>query len=378
MVAEFVRRGEGLSQMSTGPCYVQRIGLAVPERTLSVDESSIFLKDSCTNPRSAKLVQRIARLTGIEKRHLAALDHQSENASDSLYRLPAEQPRGPGMADRTAAFEKSAGPLVLRALNSFPRQTLSEVDTLVTVSCTHASSPGIERPILTHTPVPATAHRWNLGFMGCSAALAAMRLVHQRGSPTHSSLIVACELSSLHFQYTEELDQMTANLLFADGAAAMTLGPRPTSMQVLDCQSHAIPSLADQMVWFAGDHGLQLRLSQTLPDTLATHLPRAVDVFLQRNELNRERVDHWLVHPGGTQILASVEQSLGLSKDALRRSWSIYRKFGNMSSPTILFILKDILESDAEGIVVAMAFGPGLTIELALLRVDRRAGTMNP
>ncbi len=359
-----------MNERPSPACFVQQIGTAVPERSLDNEQSSSFLKDSFSNPRSARLFQRVAKLTDIRKRHLAALDFQLDGPEGKLFLLPNEQPKGPGMSARTEAFEKSAGPLILRALREFSPKLLEQVDTLVTVSCTHASSPGLELPILTRTPVPTTADRWNLGFMGCSAGLAGIRLIHQRAALNRTSLLVACELSSLHFQYTDELDQMTANLLFADGAAAVLLSPDPSAVQVLDACSIAVPEMADQMVWFAGDHGLQLRLSQDLPETLASHLPVAVDRFLQANELDRSRVDHWLVHPGGTQILASVEQSLRLPPDALRWSWDVYRRFGNMSSPTIFFIMKEFFESKSSGTAVAMAFGPGLTIELVLMRID--------
>ena len=112
--------------------------------------------------------------------------------------------------------------------------------------------------------------------MGCSGGLAAMRLVHQMADRGKEALIVACELSSLHFQYTDKLDQLTANVLFADGAAAMTLSPRRSAMRVVDCRCSTLPAQANQMVWFADDHGLRLELSQDLPDTLAASLPAAV------------------------------------------------------------------------------------------------------
>lgn len=336
---------------------------------MDAEQSAQLLQASCINPRSARLLQRVARLTGIERRHLAALEHQLVESGDVFYRPAAEQPLGPGMAARTTAFEQSAGPLVLRALSAFAPERLRAVDTLITVSCTHASSPGLERPIFRETPVPHTVDRWNLGFMGCSAGLAAMRLVQQRAALRRRSLIVACELSSLHFQYTDALDQMTANLLFADGAAAMLLSADPSPAQVVACRSVAVPALADQMVWFAGDHGLQLRLAADLPESLAAHVPSAVDGFLHANDLTRGDVGRWLVHPGGSQILDAVERSLGLPGDALTESRDVYRRFGNMSSPTIFFILRSTLERGAQGWTVAMAFGPGLTVEMVLLRL---------
>jgi predicted naringenin-chalcone synthase len=274
------------------------------------------------------------------------------------------------MGARTQAFEKAADPLVRRALGSISPQTLSRIDMMVTASCTHASSPGLEAPIFAHTPVPVSVDRWNLGFMGCSAGLAAVRLVHHTARSEREALIVACELSSLHFQYTDKLDQMTANLLFADGAAAMLLSARPSRVRILACRSVALPAHAREMVWTAGDFGLHLVLSQELSDTLAEHLPNAVSAFLDDGGISHGQIRHWLVHPGGPQVLDSVERSLRLPADALRLSRGVLKRYGNMSSPTIFFILKELLESGATGDTIAMAFGPGLTIELLHLRIE--------
>lgn len=353
------------------PCYIQGLGTAVPERWLTAEQSGQLLSRTCPSPRGARLLRRIAPLTGIERRHLAALDYTDQGQGDSrLYRPAREQPLGPGMEARNALFDAAAEALVCRALSKFSHERLARVGTLVTASCTHASAPGLERPILTHTPVPASVQRWNLGFMGCSAGLAAIRLVLQTADVGHASLVVACELSSLHFQYTDELDQMTANLLFADGSGAVLLSAEPSPIRVIRCACATLPASADEMVWFAGDHGLQLRLSQGLPSTLGEHLPEIVAGFLQAGGMSMRDVDHWLVHPGGPQILDSVERSLGLANDALDASRSVLRRYGNMSSPTIFFIMRDVFDSGSVGSAVVMAFGPGLTIELALLQMS--------
>jgi predicted naringenin-chalcone synthase len=360
-----------MSDRTTPACYVQHISTSVPEKWLDKEHGADLLKQSCADPRTAKLLQRVARLTGIERRYLAALDYQFDGGEgDSLYRRPDRQPHGPGMGARTEAFHKSSAPLVRRAVDALPAESLARIDTLVTASCTHASAPGLEMPILLHTPVPASVDRWNLGFMGCSAGLAAMRLVHQTAALSRRALIVTCELSSLHFQYTDQIDQMTANLLFADGAAAMILSPEPSPIRIVACQCASLPEAAKQMIWFADDHGLRLELSQDLPETLAAHLPGVVSRFLQEHGTSIDAIDHWLAHPGGPQILEAVEKSLALPEDALALSWSVFRNYGNMSSPTIFFIMKELLKTQAHGQVVAMAFGPGLTIELVLLQAD--------
>lgn len=366
------RSGKSGSERITDSCYIQAIGTAVPGRRLEADEAAALLTQACRSPRTARLMRRIIPLTGIRTRHLAVLEHQfDERGRHRVYLPAAEQPNGPTMGTRNALFERAAAPLVLRAVAGLSRDALAGVDTLVTCSCTHASSPGLERPILSQTPVPASADRWNLGFMGCSAGLAGVRLVHQMAARRPRALIVACELSSLHFQYSDDLDQLTANLLFADGAAAMLLGPQPSAARVVACACVALPAHAEQMVWFADDYGLRLELSQDLPDTLAGRLPEAIDRFLGERGLGRADVCHWLVHPGGPQIVDAVERALELGADRLALSRAVLRDYGNMSSPTIFFILSALLEQRVDGRCVLLAFGPGLTIEMALLDVSR-------
>ncbi|HUN82101.1 MAG TPA: type III polyketide synthase, partial [Phycisphaerae bacterium] len=341
-----------------------------PEYSLGPADSVELFRKTGLDPRLARMLPRIVKLTEIERRHLVVMEPKyAPYGEEALYREPTEQPNGPGMGARMALFDKTAGDLVQRALASFDSPEMNGVQALVTASCTHASAPGLERPIFARTAIRPTVDRWNLGFMGCSAGLAGLRLIHQMAARSKECLLVACELCSLHFQYTSRLDQLTANVLFADGAAAVLVSPRPSAVRVLACECASIPSKADQMVWSADDHGLRLELSQELPDTLAGEVPRAVAAFLDRAGCSLREIDHWLVHPGGPQILDSVQNALALPTGALDRSRGVLRRHGNMSSPTIFFILRELIESGAKGRALAMAFGPGLTMEMVLLEV---------
>lgn len=352
-------------------CYLHGIGVATPAQALRAEESARLFAQACPDARVAKLLRRVVRLTGVETRYLASLEYQSHSDFPQLYLPYAEQPHGPTMGARNGLFERCAAPLVGRAVGGFSTESLGRVGTLITVSCTHASSPGLERPILSQFPaLSAALDRWNLGFMGCSAGLAALRLV-RRMPLEGDALLVCCELSSLHFQYTDQLDQLTANLLFSDGAAAALVSPRPSAVRVADCACVMAPEHAGQMVWFASEHGLRLALSQELPDTLKAGVPAAVDALLARHGLKATDVPHWVVHPGGPQILDAVEEALSLPARSLEGSRSVLRRFGNMSSPTVFFILRELIEERVDGWCMMLAFGPGLTIELALLQILR-------
>lgn len=350
------------------PIFIHAIGTAVPEAALSIDRAAELLGGICPDARTARRLSKLLPHTGIERRHLAVMETQATlDDPQGLYRRAVAQPNGPGMHLRSQAFDEAADRLVRRLFAPFGNDEIGDVASLITVSCTHASSPGLERAIFNRTNVPHSVDRWNLGFMGCSAALAALRLAKHNNLA--STLVVACELSSLHFQYSADLDQLTANLLFADGAAAVLLKEQPSSVRVLHGQCIAIPGFAEQMVWWAGDFGLRLSLSPELPATLAAHLPTAIQNFLAESSLSAAQIDHWLVHPGGPQILDAVGDSLNLANDSLALSRLVLRRYGNMSSPTILFILRAAIEAGLEGRIMLLAFGPGLTIEMVVVEI---------
>ncbi|MCA9253167.1 MAG: 3-oxoacyl-[acyl-carrier-protein] synthase III C-terminal domain-containing protein [Phycisphaerae bacterium] len=355
------------------PSYIHAIGTAVPEAALSTERAAELFPGICPDARTARRMAKLIPHTGIRRRHFAAMETQSDfDDPEGLYRLASVQPNGPGMNARSQAFDAAADRLVARLLHGLEGDDLAKVASLITVSCTHASSPGLELAVFKRSAVPHDVDRWNLGFMGCSAALAALRMARLSASP--STLVVACELSSLHFQYSADLDQLTANLLFADGAATVLLKDEPSLVRVIHAQCFSLPAYAEQMKWWAGDFGLRLVLSPELPTTLATHLPDAVQKFIAGASLSASQIDHWLVHPGGPQILDAVEDSLSLPEGSLTTSGTILSRFGNMSSPTILFILQAAIEAGLEGRVMLIAFGPGLTIEIALVEISGSAG----
>ena len=309
------------------------------------------------------------RLTGIEKRYLAVLDPRfGPFGAEALYRTVAEQPRGPGTGRGRHSSRKSPGrscSVRWRLCPAAPgRGGYAGHRQLYPRVSPRAGAPDPDPDA--GAPVGPALEPGIHGLLGRPGGAAPGTPV---GGARRPALVVACELSSLHFQYTDELDQLTANVLFADGAAAMMLGPRRAAARIAACRCAALPEQADQMVWFADDNGLRLRLSQDLPDTLAASVPATVTSFLGDHDTSVAAVDHWLVHPGGPQILDAVQQSLSLPADALQLSRSVLRRYGNMLSPTIFFILKELLASKVDGRCLAMAFGPGLTIEMVLLDI---------
>jgi predicted naringenin-chalcone synthase len=212
--------------------------------------------------------------------------------------------------------------------------------------------------------------------MGCHGAFNALRVAEAfvAARPESVPLVVCVELCSLHFQYGPRSDVIVANSIFADGAAAV-VGGHPsrrgtTAAPVWQLErqwSSVLPESRDEMGWTIGDHGFEMNLSAAVPGTVARHLPATVAAGLAAAGLLPTDIGSWAVHPGGPRVLAAVEEALALPPAALAISREVLAEHGNMSSATILFILERLVRGDAAGTCVAMAFGPGLTAELALL-----------
>ncbi len=288
---------------------------------------------------------------------------------------------GPTTGERMEIYAKQAGPLALRASASalaeagFSPETITH---LVTVSCTGFAAPGVDFALITGLGLKPTVARTHVGFMGCHGALNGLRVANAFASsdPTARVLVCAVELSSLHYYYGSAADKLIANAIFADGAAAVVgcaseekkqgaYAPR-SPWSLASSGSCLIPNSAADMSWTVGDHGFAMTLSRRVPSLIAQHLKPWLEAWLGDNGLSLADVRSWAIHPGGPKIVSAVEESLALSVEALAPSRGVFAEYGNMSSPTVLFILRRLREANAPGPCVALGFGPGLVAEAAL------------
>ena len=262
--------------------------------------------------------------------------------------------------------------------------TADEITHLVTCSCTGFQAPGVDIALMKELGFSSTTSRTHIGFMGCHGGFNAMRVAKAYAEADREAtvLIVCIELCSLHFQYSDNPEQIVANSIFADGAAAI-VGRSPDhpktsshfGWELLDQTSAILPETADQMGWIIGDTGFEMSLSPEVPSLIGNALPELTATFLEEHGLPQNQITDWAVHPGGPRILSMVEQSLQLNTDALVFSRDVLSQYGNMSSATIFFILETVFvqahQSQSHGLsdtCVAMAFGPGLTTEIALFQ----------
>jgi predicted naringenin-chalcone synthase len=295
---------------------------------------------------------------------------------------------GPTTGERMKIYAEEAGPLAVRAGAAALAEsgfTPESITHLVTVSCTGFVAPGVDFALISNLGLRPTVARTHVGFMGCHGALNGLRVANAFSSadPAARVLVCAVELCSLHYYYGSAADKLIANAIFADGAAAVVGMASPERQRggetshpgadtpgspwhLLASGSCLIPNSADDMGWTVGDHGFEMSLSRRVPGLIAKHLRPWLEAWLGDNGLSLADVRSWAVHPGGPKIVSAVEESLGLTAEALAPSRSVFAEYGNMSSPTVLFILKRLRETDAPRPCVALGFGPGLVAEAAL------------
>jgi predicted naringenin-chalcone synthase len=276
-------------------------------------------------------------------------------------------------------YERRAGPLALEAARAAlddAQFDAERITHLITVTCTGFSAPGFDLAWVDELPLRRTVQRTQVGFMGCHGALNALRVARAicHADPEAAVLLCAAELCSLHFQYSSHPQAIVSNALFGDGAAAAVISSAPGTAtastdgwRLAASGSLVVPNTSDFMSWRIGDHGYEMRLSPRVPEAITQRLGPWLDSWLSEHGLKRSDVGSWAIHPGGPRILQACGAALALSPAALEPSTTVLSTLGNMSSPTVLFILRELRRRAAQLPAVMLAFGPGLTIEAALV-----------
>jgi predicted naringenin-chalcone synthase len=279
---------------------------------------------------------------------------------------------GPTTAERMRIYADEAGPLAVQAAKiataeaGFAPESFTH---LVTVSCTGFVAPGVDLALIRGLGLRPTVERTHVGYMGCHGALNGLRVANAfaTADPAARVLLCAVELCSLHYYYGNAADKLIANAIFADGAAAVVgTGDRTPGLRLAASGSCLVPDSEGDMGWTVGDHGFEMMLSRKVPGLIARHLRPWLTSWLGDNGLSLGEVRSWAVHPGGPKILSAVEESLELPAEGLAASRGVFADYGNMSSPTVLFVLDRLRKANAPRPCVALGFGPGLVAEAAL------------
>ncbi|MCZ6676127.1 MAG: type III polyketide synthase [Candidatus Poribacteria bacterium] len=359
---------------------MQAIGTAVPQYRYRQTDIAQFMKDALgADAALSRRIDYLYRRSQIGTRHSCI--------PIEFYLTGLEPQSFPTTQDRMAQYQTEALPLckaaIADALNQPHAPDLAEVTHLVVVSCTGFYAPGLDIHLVQALGLSPDVQRTVIGFMGCYAAFNGIRLADAicRSDPDATVLLVCVELCSLHFQRSPAPEHLIANCIFADGAAAVffqcqsPLAPTPDCFLVKHSLSWLDNDSLDEMTWTIGNTGFEMYISPTIAKILDVNLPDFIQRLLKPSGLGKGTIDFWAVHSGGRSILDTVQVRLDLPAYKLEDSRTVLHDYGNMSSPSVLFVLKRLLERSLHSAdfrhCVAMAFGPGLTLEGCLFEAIR-------
>lgn len=377
--------------------------MAISLRGIStVVPATVLVQDAvrdvfAAQPGLSRLAQRIVttsfNVSGIDRRHsvLEELTLEPREEAPVFFDQKTGELLLPGTKARNEIYAREATRLYVdagrAAIEATPGVAASDVTHVITVSCTGFYAPGPDFMVARDLGLNAGVERYHLGFMGCYASIPALRLARQLCEADAAAvvLVISVELCTLHLRSSNDPDTIVASSLFSDGAGAGIVstrdpGPGERAFELDRFATRITPVGEGDMAWKIGDHGFEMVLSNAVPAIIDAHITGALEPLFAAdaalaealaNDTSSEAVEHWAIHPGGRSILDKVEARLALSEAQLVPARETLRDYGNMSSATVLFVLANILESDAAAgdRVAAMAFGPGLTVESALLTV---------
>ena len=325
------------------------------------------------NEKERRTLKYLYHQSGISCRYSVLGDYSQGPENWTFYPPTENLEPFPSIEERMKVFNQYAADLSAVAIrNCLDNQAgLGSITHLITVTCTGLSAPGLDLQLMELLGLPKNIFRTSVNFMGCYAAIHAIKLadVICQADPSAQVLIVCTELCTLHFQQAATPDNITSSLLFGDGSAAVLITgdqDKTRGFPLLGFYGEVMPKGKQDMSWELSSTGFAMTLSGYVPSLIEADFEKLVSQAMKKHNIIRDQITHWAIHPGGRKILESIEKSLSLPKEDLNASYQVLRDYGNMSSPTILFVLKIILDAlDQTGgqKIFGAAFGPGLTME---------------
>jgi predicted naringenin-chalcone synthase len=352
------------------------IATGVPEFKHQQDDILLFANAiHSKNETDSRKLKFLYHQSGISTRYSVIPDYNLTHERE-FYPPTKDMEPFPDLEKRMEWYDKNAGVLSVKTIRECINGKISvdKITHLITVSCTGMSAPGIDLEIMEVMNLSSNIFRTSVNFMGCYAAIHALKIANAICivEPEANVVIVCTELCTLHFQKENSIDNITSTLLFADGCAAVLVQNNISSLKGLMMKSFfADVSFKGKkdMSWQLSSKGFLMTLSGYVPELVREDFNKLVNKALDKASLTKEDINYWCIHPGGKKILQCIRQSLQLKEDDLSYSYDVLKNYGNMSSPTILFVLQKILDdielknNDEKQTIFGAAFGPGLTME---------------
>lgn len=362
---------------------ITAIGVANPAYKRTQQEAAELITSAfALRSSQKKLLQTIYDASGIQSRYSVISDYCKQPGEFEFFpNNPQES--FPTTSQRMALYKAHALPLALTAiencLNSLEYFNKNEITHLITVSCTGMYAPGIDIEIVQTLGLDPSIKRTKINFMGCYGAFNGLKVADAfcQAQPGSNVLVVCIELCSIHFQNNFSTENIVSNAIFADGAAAVLIQRESNQKKHLSIEAFhcdLVPQSNQEMAWNIADSGFDIVLSSYIPDMIKFGISTFANKLLKKSNYTLNDINYYAIHPGGIKILQACELSLNISTEDNKYSYEVLRNYGNMSSATVLFALKNILDDlnqlDSDKNIFSCAFGPGLTLESVLLKTQ--------
>jgi alpha-pyrone synthase len=362
--------------------FITAIGTANPAYGFPQLKIAEFMSAAVSmNEEEKQKLITLYRASGIRNRYSVLPDFGTAFEHSDFFR-PGENKRMPSVAERMVLYRREALPLSIAAIQncleqlpSFSKDTITH---LITVSCTGMYAPGLDLDIVNSLGLAHSVKRTCVNFMGCYAAFSALKVADAfcKADKNAVVLIVCVELCTIHYQRSRNWDHILSNALFGDGAAAVLVQseqPEGLALRPELFYCDVLPEGSNDMAWSIADFGFEMILSSYVSSIIKGGIKTLTKNLLSELDFGLADIDYVAIHPGGKKILEVVMEELGIEKNKCRQSFDVLAEYGNMSSPSVLFVLKKIMQdlgnSRSPKKIISFAFGPGLTMESMVLEV---------
>jgi alkylresorcinol/alkylpyrone synthase len=362
---------------------ITSIATAVPQYKHEQESILTFMQNVyAMNEVDKRKMKFLYHQSGINTRYSVLPDYGLQANSWEFYPATENLEPFPNLESRMKWFNKAAPQLSVSAIEKCIDNKINkdEITHLITVTCTGMSAPGLDLQVMEAMDLSNNIFRTSVNFMGCYAAIHALKLADAfcKNDKNAKVIVVCTELCTLHFQKENSTDNITSSLLFGDGSAAVLVTHDENDLdglRIKDFYSEVAFKGKKDMSWELSSSGFLMTLSGYIPDLIEEDFNSLTKNALQHASQKKEDITHWCFHPGGKKILTSIQRSIDLPAEALQHSYDVLSDYGNMSSPTILFVLKEIMNEleasqNKKANILGAAFGPGLTLETFILSHD--------
>ena len=365
---------------------IQGIGTAVPPHKIGQKAHHAVLEAANGISREQRLILRqIYYKSGIDYRYSVLPEFSGDDGSENQVFHPGDEFDPAPVGRRMEIFEEHAVGLALEAaadcFAQLPKFDKKSITHLITFSCTGMYAPGLDIQLVEQLDLERSTERTCINFMGCYAAINALKSANYICKSEQDAVVMLAgvELCSLHYQKSNETNQVIANALFGDGAAVLIVSAKTLreagnpGLCLRSFYSEFEQSASQEMVWRIGDAGFDLRLTPEVPNVVSTNIKALMDKLFAKTEIDQNDVDFYAIHPGGMKILQACEKALEITPAQNENSYLTLKNYGNMSSVTVLFVLRryllNLTSADVGKNILSCAFGPGITMEAMILEV---------